>query len=70
MLSAGNRPVGLADKDFMPFTQAFLQEVQRLGATSTTSLAHLCSRDTVIQGHNIPAGRNCCHEIIVIETRQ
>ena len=65
-LYAGNRKVGLGDKDSMPFTQAFLQEVQRLGAISCTSLPHICTKDTLVQGHNIPAGEKHIFHVFVL----
>lgn len=47
----------VADRDNMPYTQAFIQEVLRYGGTAPSSLPHKCTKDTVIQGHNIPEGK-------------
>lgn len=56
-LSIGTRPVKLVDRDSMPYTQAFIQEVFRCGATTPHSIPHRCSADTTIQGQLVPAGK-------------
>lgn len=61
---AGNRHVKLSDREEMPYTQAFIHEVFRCASTAASSLPHVCSDDTEIQGQVIPAGKNdlelCC----------
>ncbi|XP_050404552.1 cytochrome P450 2D3 [Patella vulgata] len=51
-----SRMVGWSDKSKMPYNEATLLEVQRIGNTIPASLPHTASRDTVVKGYLIPAG--------------
>ncbi|CAL8374617.1 unnamed protein product [Arctogadus glacialis] len=48
--------VSFEDKDRMPFMQAVIQESQRFSSTLPLSVYHSTTRDTELQGYQIPKG--------------
>ncbi|XP_038077532.1 cytochrome P450 2J6-like [Patiria miniata] len=51
-----NRMPRIADKPELPYTEAVLSEVQRIGTILPVSVPHMCSEDTKLMGYNIPKG--------------
>lgn len=49
-----NRSVKLSDKGGLPFLEATLLEIQRIGNTLTFSLPHVAKTDATLQGYSIP----------------
>lgn len=49
------RPLCLADRTAMPYTEAVLMEIQRCGNVVPHSLHHMSSRDLTVNGMKIPA---------------
>ncbi|CAG2239121.1 CYP2K [Mytilus edulis] len=49
-----NRRVKLSDKGSLPFLEATLLEIQRIGNTLTFSLPHVAKTDATLQGYLIP----------------
>lgn len=54
--TVGSRAVCWKDRVSMHYTQAFIQEVLRFSGLTGSALSHVCTADTVIQGHSIPKG--------------
>ncbi|XP_029452610.1 cytochrome P450 2U1 isoform X2 [Rhinatrema bivittatum] len=51
-----DRPPSLTDKALMPFTEATIMEVQRIGMVVPLSVPRMASETTVFQGYTIPKG--------------
>jgi cytochrome P450 len=51
-----DRHVQMSDKSAMPYTQATLNEMQRLGNILPFNMQHMTTADTNLQGHFIAAG--------------
>lgn len=49
------RPVGLADKALLPYTEAVVLEVQRLTSLLPLGVPHMTLSDTELSGYHIPA---------------
>ncbi|XP_038060380.1 cytochrome P450 2J6-like [Patiria miniata] len=46
----------LSDKPKLPYTQAVLSEIQRVGCIAPLSIPHRCLEDTAVSGYHIPKG--------------
>ncbi|XP_071492550.1 cytochrome P450 2U1-like [Diadema antillarum] len=46
----------LSDRPSLPFTEATLQEIRRMGLASPLGVAHRCGADTKVDGYDIRAG--------------
>ncbi|XP_050416707.1 cytochrome P450 2U1 [Patella vulgata] len=51
-----NRMVSLSDKSKLPYVEATILEVQRLGNTAPASLPHMANEDAMVNGYLIPKG--------------
>ncbi|XP_038051667.1 cytochrome P450 2J6-like [Patiria miniata] len=51
-----NRLPRIADKPDLPYTEAVLCEIQRIGTITPLALPHRSTEDTIIAGYNIPKG--------------
>ncbi|XP_038051657.1 cytochrome P450 2J6-like isoform X2 [Patiria miniata] len=51
-----NRLPRIADKSELPYTEAVLCEIQRVGTIVPLGVAHATTEDTAIAGYNIPKG--------------
>ncbi|WAR03298.1 CP2U1-like protein [Mya arenaria] len=56
MVVGTGRPVCVADKNALPYTQATLLEIQRIANTLTFSLPHVANSDSTLFGYTIPKG--------------
>ena len=50
------RPPSLDDRQYMPYTKAFLMEVHRYATEVPTSVPHVCTRDVSFEGYHIKKG--------------
>ena len=51
-----SRPPSLEDRRYMPYTEAFILEVQRYTSELPLGLPHMCQKDVVFEGYNIKKG--------------
>ncbi|XP_033643980.1 cytochrome P450 2J6-like isoform X1 [Asterias rubens] len=51
-----NRLPRLSDKPELPFTEAVLSEIQRMGSIVPLGVPHRCTEDTILRGYSIPKG--------------
>ncbi|XP_038051662.1 cytochrome P450 2J2-like [Patiria miniata] len=62
-VTARNRLPRIADKPELPYTEAVLCEIQRIGTISPLGLPHATTEDTTIAGYNIPKGMTLMYNI-------
>ncbi|XP_033643982.1 cytochrome P450 2J6-like isoform X2 [Asterias rubens] len=51
-----NRLPRLSDKPELPFTEAVLSEIQRMGSIVPLGVPHKCTEDTILRGYTVPKG--------------
>lgn len=49
-----SRPVSVADRDNMPYTDAVIHEIQRIGNIVPLNLSRMATKDTQLGGYTIP----------------
>lgn len=59
----GDRMVTMKDKLNLPYTNAFVNEAQRLANLVPVNLPHSTTRDVVLAGHTVPKGTTVIHQI-------
>ncbi|XP_062308391.1 cytochrome P450 2J4-like [Osmerus eperlanus] len=51
-----SRPVSVADRDNMPYTDAVIHEIQRIGNIIPLNVSRMATKDTQLGGYTIPKG--------------
>ncbi|XP_022106606.1 cytochrome P450 2J6-like isoform X2 [Acanthaster planci] len=55
-VTSRNRLPRISDKPELPYTEAVLCEIQRMGTIVPLAVPHMTAEDTTIEGYNIPKG--------------
>ncbi len=51
-----NRLPNISDREHLPYTEATMMEIQRIGSVAPLAVPHYASEDTALLGYNIPKG--------------
>lgn len=60
------RHINTADKPNLPYTNAYINEIQRTANLVPLNLLHMTTRDTVLKGYNIPKGTGVVAQISTV----